>query len=298
MFRAMVESVIFPAVLVGGLFGAWGLDRLGWSEQLVVFTVVASAALLLLALQRLLPAVPDWRHWGPDAGTDLAHLLFNSVFTTVLGTGALAAGLYLGLALAGDVAHASLWPTTWPMIPQLALALVVSEFFAYWLHRISHLWAPLWRFHAMHHSSERLYLLSSSRSHPLHVVFTYVLQILPIALLGAPEQTLMMLSVFTPVHGLMQHANIRMRTSPFNLVFSTCDLHRWHHSVVPEEEHSNYGNNLVVWDHVFGTYLRPRDRFAPEAVGLKDIPQFPRTFLGQLASPFRGRLFEAPPDAS
>lgn len=297
-FAHVVESVAFPGLLLGALLAAWSLHLHGWSDVPIVFLVVSVAATTMLVLQRLYPAVPEWRHWGPDAGTDMAHLVFNGVVTSIFGSAALAAGLYAGIVLAGDALDAALWPTRLPLVPQLVLALLVSEFFSYWLHRFSHSWSPLWRLHAMHHSSERLYLLSSSRSHPIHVVVTYVLQILPVALLGAPPETLLLLSVFTPVHGFMQHANIKLRTSPFNRVFATCDLHRWHHSTEPEEEHTNFGNNLILWDYVFGTYLRPADRFAPERVGLRDLPHFPQTFLRQLVSPFQRAPFRSEGDPS
>jgi sterol desaturase/sphingolipid hydroxylase (fatty acid hydroxylase superfamily) len=65
------------------------------------------------------------------------------------------------------------------------------------------------------------------------------------------------------------------------------ELHRWHHSRLPQEANSNFGQNLIVWDVVFGTRLLPRDRRPPADIGLKDLPTFPMGYLGQLTSPFR-----------
>ena len=44
----------------------------------------------------------------------------------------------------------------------------------------------------------------------------------------------------------------------------------------------DFGNNVIVWDLVFGTYYLPPG--APERVGLDDVT-FPRGYLAQLASP-------------
>ncbi len=37
-------------------------------------------------------------------------------------------------------------------------------------------------------------------------------------------------------------------------VVVTPDMHRIHHSVIPQETNSNYGFNLPWWDYLFGTY--------------------------------------------
>ena len=42
------------------------------------------------------------------------------------------------------------------MIFQVALGLVIAEFGLYMAHRLAHEHLSLWRFHALHHSVERL----------------------------------------------------------------------------------------------------------------------------------------------
>ena len=71
------------------------------------------------------------------------------------------------------------------------------------------------------------------------------------------------------------------------------ELHRWHHSPVVAQANHNYGHNLIVWDIVFGTRWLPADREPPAEVGLENLPRFPKTLLGQLASPFRWRAITA-----
>ena len=59
-----------------------------------------------------------------------------------------------------------------------------------------------------------------------------------------------------------------MRFGWLNFVFNTPGLHRWHHSMDLREGNKNYGENLVCWDLLFGTFANP-ERW-DEKAGLKD----------------------------
>lgn len=288
-----IRSFIALAGMPLTLAFAVGLVHVAWSQGLqdgfvVVTGTILLSAILILIMQRLAPAVLEWRHWADDALVDILHMVLSTggggegvralVFGSVY---AIAAGL-------AGIIGATLWPSQLPVFAQVVLALVIADFFAYWVHRLSHTWEPLWRFHALHHSSERLYTFSSGRNHPLHTALTYFAQMTPLILLGAPNEVLALVSVFTAVHGMLQHANIAFRPGPLNWVLATADLHRWHHSVDFEESRSNYGNNLILWDIVFGTRFLPADRACPDAVGL-GVDDFPTDYLGQLASPWTWR---------
>jgi sterol desaturase/sphingolipid hydroxylase (fatty acid hydroxylase superfamily) len=74
-----------------------------------------------------------------------------------------------------------------------------------------------------------------------------------------------------------------MRTGLFDLVFSTPRLHRWHHSKDLREGNTNYGENIVLFDQIFGTYFNP-DRPSSTDIGIKG--QIAPSFVGQLTQPF------------
>jgi sterol desaturase/sphingolipid hydroxylase (fatty acid hydroxylase superfamily) len=80
------------------------------------------------------------------------------------------------------------------------------------------------------------------------------------------------------LYGQVQHCNVDVDSGPLNWVFSTPDLHRWHHSTVYAEGDTNYGAITSVWDQVFGTHFEPADREGPEQIGVGRMPDFPRTF--------------------
>lgn len=273
----------FPAVLGGALTIAGALYAAGVGELMAVAagTLVASGALLVL--QRVIPYREAWRGRPSDFGIDLLHMLGTSV------AGELWRALVFGLVVQVSVLLAawvggSLWPTGLPWLVQFALAMLVGDLGAYWAHRLCHTSPLLWRIHAMHHSTERMYVFAASRSHPLNFVLAWGAAALPLLLLGAPESVITLVGAFTAVHGLLQHANVDLRHGVFNEIFATADLHRWHHSADFAESNCNYGSNLIVWDRVFGTRLLPADRPHPERLGIEGL-HMPENYLSHLASP-------------
>jgi sterol desaturase/sphingolipid hydroxylase (fatty acid hydroxylase superfamily) len=284
--RAVVLLTVTPLLLLASLAGAGGLLHAGWSPPIVVAFVNAAVALIIAALERHLPHRPEWNRSHDDVKTDLLHMLFAMipvpiVFRALTLGGLTAASVFLATQL-GD----SLWPSQWPLAVQLLLALVVGELGQYWVHRLGHERAVLWRLHSVHHSVERLYWLNAGRFHPLDTLLQHGSEVAPLILLGADAQVLALYTVFTSANGLLRHANIEMRVGLLSWVLSTADLHRWHHSREVAESNANYGANLILWDVVFGTRRAPTSA-SPATLGLQ-AKDFPRTFLALLAAPFRG----------
>lgn len=279
-----LRAVVFPVLLIGPVLLGWSLAESGTAPALAVIAGGASAILPLLALQRLLPAEDAWRGRPADFGIDMLHALVTSVAGDLWRVVSFGAAFAVAAWLT-QLFGASIWPSEWPLLAQFALALVIGDFGQYWVHRACHEVDWLWPIHAMHHSSERLYVFSATRSHPLNVIAVYAAQMVPLILLGCDMDVLFLVSLFTAVHGMLQHANVAFDHGPLNFVFATADLHRWHHSARIEESNANYGSNLILWDTVFGTRFLPRDRVHPERMGLEGIA-LPENLWVHLASPF------------
>ena len=99
--------------------------------------------------------------------------------------------------------------------------------------------------------------------------------------------------MFYAVNGFYQHSNCDVRLGPLNQLVSGPELHRWHHSMIPSESDSNFGNNLIVWDTLFGTHYLPVGR---EVGPLGLINQnYPDGFLAQMRTPFTAGLDNARP---
>ena len=68
-------------------------------------------------------------------------------------------------------------------------ALVLADLFAYASHRLFHVVPLLWRFHAIHHSSEHLDWLASSRLHLVDIVATRAVAFVPLYVMGFSQET-------------------------------------------------------------------------------------------------------------
>lgn len=282
----------FP-VIVTLAIGSWisavesGIDP----NLAATLLIVASFALIALT-ERLVPWQRTWLHSRGDLRTDIGLALSNGVVTGVLTPLALAGFAVLGAAIASRIG-VGLWPDQWPWIAQLALALTLGELGEYGFHRAMHEIPALWRLHATHHSSPRLYWLNAARFHPIDLFLVSVFKGIPLMLLGAGLPVFAVSNLFSAVHGAMQHANVPVRLGPLNWIFSMSELHRWHHSKHMAEANHNYGGNLILWDVVFGTRWLPEDRDPPEAIGIEALPAFPMGFWANLVVPFRWARVEA-----
>ena len=67
-----------------------------------------------------------------------------------------------------------------------------------------------------------------------------------------------LVTIFTALHSNWQRANVRCKLGWLNWLFEDAELHRWLHSLIIRHSTSNYGNNLVVFDILFGTRCLPK----------------------------------------
>lgn len=286
--RRVVSLGLFPATLLAVVGGATLALERGAGAGAVLGLGALGTLLVVALFERLQPFRREWNRSQGDLPADLAYLPTTLGVNALIEPGVKAVAVAIGAALSGALG-AGLWPAGGRLALQLVLACVIAELFDYWPHRIMHQQPTLWRFHVIHHSPARLYWLNATRSHPVEMAFRGVFNFLPLALLGAGADVLVLFALTTLCVGLFQHANIDFALGPLAWIFSVGDMHRWHHSEDLAEASHNYGNNFLFWDLVFGTWYRPRDRRAPARLGIAGLDDFPRSWLAQLASPFRSR---------
>lgn len=283
---AGLAALLFPLlVAVAGVAGH-GLLRWGLTPDWVALAVILLLSLLVAGLERLFPHRREWNLAQGDVATDLG-LLVTAKIPDALSRGA---GHALGAALAiwaSDAVGASRWPSTWPAPVQLLVVLLAADLAKYWVHRLSHEKAWLWPFHAVHHAPERIYVLNGLRVHPVNLLWYFAFDVtLPLAL-GVEPEVMAMAGVLRGAVSVLQHANLALRLGPLNWIFSTPELHRWHHSRDLREGNTNYGSTFIFWDLLFGTYYLPADRRDPQQLGVSG-PPLPRRWLGQMLWPFCG----------
>jgi sterol desaturase/sphingolipid hydroxylase (fatty acid hydroxylase superfamily) len=172
-----------------------------------------------------------------------------------------------------------------PVWLQAVGIIVVLDFLAYWMHRGKHRFHWWWRLHETHHSSVDLDWFSSVRFHPLEKILDRVLYLLPLMVLGASEEPLLILAAVDALVASFAHANLNLRYGPLNYVIVGPEMHRWHHSTDPDRQNRNFGNNLSIFDWIFGTAYLGREQ--PTEYGLVDDDFAHGNFLKQIAYPFR-----------
>ncbi len=280
--------LLWPGLFAAGLIGAGFAFHT--DMPLLWFNVVYLSIVAAIALcERLMPYEQQWLRRDGETFNDVAHTLLNKGGVQL--AAALGASAPIAVATIAQPAINAptwLWPVGWPLAVQVVIGLIIAELGLYIAHRAAHEKLSLWRFHALHHSVERLWVVNTGRFHLVDSLFKIALSQIPLYLLGAPLEVFLWVGAVTAFIGLLTHCNIDVRTGPLDFVFSTPQLHRWHHSRVLAEGNTNYGENLVLWDQVFGTYFNP-DRRPPVDIGISG--RVADSFVGQFLQPFSTRGF-------
>lgn len=279
-YFTILQYLLWPSILMLGITIYW-LGTQSNTPVLAYNIAYFTTAILLFLLERYLPYESQWLKSDGQAWNDVAHTALTKGASQLIATSA----VLIGVSQHAPETASSIWPTHWPLALQVALGLVVAEFGLYWAHRLAHEWWPVWCWHAVHHSATKLWFVNTGRFHLFDSLWKSSFALLLAMLVGAPKPIVMWVLVITPLIGFMTHCNVDMRCGWLNWVFNTPQLHRWHHSKAVEEGNSNYGENLIIWDIVFGTRYYPNHRRPPVDIGCPD--NVPKTWLGQLAYPVK-----------
>ena len=133
------------------------------------------------------------------------------------------------------------------------LTFVLIDLVFYIYHRLSHRVRFLWAIHMSHHSSEEMNFAVSFRQAwfgPISKIPFFM--ILP--LLGLDPLMIAVAGVISTLWGVVGHTQIVGKLGPLEWIFNTPSHHRVHHGANPEYIDKNYGNLLIIWDRLFGTF--------------------------------------------
>jgi len=280
----LLPSIHYPFAMVStfALFAV--LRGSGLPLGISTYVPIVYAAALVTWLERRRPKREAWQPGLPEVGTDLTFMVGVQLALPPL-VGFLFAALLVEPVRELNLPLTRLWPHGPPIWLQGVLMVFAVDFPRYWLHRAAHQWDVLWRLHSVHHSVERLYWLNTARFHPLEKALQMCLDSLPFVLMGVDPAVLAIYYIAYAANGFFQHCNVLLRYGVLNYVVGSAETHRWHHSREPREANRNYGNTVIVWDLVFGTWFLPEDRDVGP-LGLRE-PDYPRSFLGLMRAPFR-----------
>ncbi|MDU9399389.1 MULTISPECIES: sterol desaturase family protein [Pseudomonadaceae] len=83
-------------------------------------------------------------------------------------------------------------------------------------------------------------------------------------------------------------ANLDYSLGWLRRVIGVAETHRWHHKRDFEDAQVNFGEFLLVWDQLLGTYYDSVSKPGSAEVGLHDR-NYPTGYVGQLVEPFRSQ---------
>lgn len=278
--RQTTELLYVPLV---ALIGFAGISMLATDQRVLIPLVVLGVVALTFLAERLAPYSPQWNHRGPDFRVDVVHAVANESLTAM--------GILTVPFAVNALSLEGVWPADAPLALRLAIAVTVLDAGVTMAHWLSHRWALLWRFHAVHHGARLLYGLNGLMKHPVHLLVETIAGVAPLIVLGIDSATATAVAGFVAVQLVLQHANVDYRVGRMGRWTAWNAGHRLHHVADEIEGNVNFGLFSLVWDRLLGTYRAPVRSNPPPPVGLAGHTPMPSNYRKQLATPWAQSTF-------
>lgn len=173
-------------------------------------------------------------------------------------------GLVLAILLLGWIYEHRLFTITMDTWWAFALLFVGEELCYYWYHRSAHRVRWFWATHAVHHSPNQLTLATALRLGWTGKLTGTAVFFAPLVWLGFSPLAVMLAMSANLLYQFWLHTTwIPKLGSVFERWFNSPSNHRVHHGSNPEYLDCNYGGVLMVFDHLFGTYVEERADLPP-----------------------------------
>ncbi len=272
------------SIALGG-FSVQGraVDKTSWSLGLDWLILdLLMMALLFVPIEMAFPKRKEQPRFHEEWRTDLVYFIISHLFIQFFGVITKQPSvIFFGWMGLDGIQH---WVQSLPFFFELLLALFITDLFQYWTHRIFHSYAYLWRFHAVHHSTQSMDWLAGSRIHFVDIFVTRSFSFIPLYILGFSTTTFNTYVVIIAVHAVLIHSNTRINFGFLKYIITTPQYHHWHHCEDPRFYGSNFAVVFPFIDKLFGTYYLPGTAW-PEKTGLMETA-YPKGFIRQLFYPF------------
>jgi sterol desaturase/sphingolipid hydroxylase (fatty acid hydroxylase superfamily) len=241
------------------------------------------STLVFVVIEKLFPLYKGQTVFRFEWQTDMKHFAVNHflVGLALLSVNFLlhhAFGWMASSTFQQFVAH--IW-----FVPQLLLCVLVADLAQYCTHRAYHEVPFLWKFHAVHHSVKTMDWLAGSRQHMLELLFTRVMVLAPLYVLGFSETVMNAYILVVGFQAVFNHSNVHLPWGPLKYVLVTPDFHHWHHASDDEAIDRNYAAHYAFIDYALGTAVKSTKRF-PASYGVVG-DYMPDGFVRQQLFPFR-----------
>ncbi|MBU1538422.1 MAG: sterol desaturase family protein [Alphaproteobacteria bacterium] len=279
--RSVIRLAYAPLFFLSLLWAAVTLADQGAPLWALPILLGLALAVSFMA-ERLVPYERAWNCSHGDNGRDLMHAVVNEA--------SIALSVVALPLVSGLVPNFGFWPSDWPLVGQLALAILVADLGITVAHYASHRIPALWRLHTVHHSVERMYGFNGLLKHPLHQTIELAAGVAPLVLMGMPQDVAWLVAFAVAIQLILQHSNVDMKIGPLVYIWAVAPAHRHHHLASQTDGDVNFGLFTSLWDHLLGTFRSGPDTPRPGEIGVSGRPDYPRGYLHQLIEPFRRQV--------
>lgn len=142
------------------------------------------------------------------------------------------------------------------------LLFLLTDFIWYWYHRLAHEMNVLWMVHVVHHQSEDYNYSVSARITVFQaLVRTGFWAVLP--LLGFPAPMITSLLLLHGLYPFFIHTRTIGKLGILEYILVTPSHHRVHHACNEKYLDKNYGDVLIIWDKLLGTFQKEEESEPP-----------------------------------
>ncbi len=213
-----------------------------------IYLILLPVYVVLLGGERIVHGLRGFGSWDyRDSAANIAITLWFLLVDIVVG------GLVPLAVVALLHEHLSLWTFEYTAIGWV-LAFLAWDLCWYTDHRIAHSTGFFWAMHHVHHSSAEYNMTVASRGFLADetLLSRPLFYLLPI--IGLTPFHFVVVRIVTNIWGIAQHTRVVDRLPVLDRIFATPSNHRVHHGSDPKYLDRNYGEVLIIWDHLFGSY--------------------------------------------
>lgn len=248
--KAALVNLIPPLTLIAVIL-FWGLapEAVVQYPWTLVLTGVAIMA-WIQGLEGFFERHEGWRLNKRELATDVFYVVLS--YTAISWVSSHLAEEPL-LSIKEALGISTPWMKELPFLVQALTVLFLIEFGQYWMHRWMHNWHPLWLTHAPHHHVTQLNAMKGFVGNPIEL---FLISLSVVALFDFSEAALFCAVNMGGVISGFAHANVRSDPPlAYSFFFTTIRNHSLHHTALSyEDTRCNYGNSVIVFDRMFGTY--------------------------------------------
>lgn len=160
---------------------------------------------------------------------------------------------------------------TIPLNPLTFIVLLLSiDFIFYWVHRWGHHINIMWAAHSPHHSAQEMNFFVALRASVTQRLFSFLF-FFPLTIIGFSPFDIYMMTGIHLFISFLHHTELIRNLGIIEKIFTTPSHHRVHHGINFKYLDRNFGEFLIIWDKLFGTFEQENEQvvygmyFAPKS---------------------------------